>query len=60
MGKESASSAGEAGEVGSIPGSGRSPGSGMATHSSILTWELPWTEKPGGLQTIGSQKVGHD
>ena len=28
----------------------------MATHSSILTWEIPWTEKPGGLQSMGSQK----
>ena len=32
----------------------------MATHSSILAWEIPWTEEPGGLQTIGSQRVGHD
>ena len=31
----------------------------MATHSSILTWEIPWTEEPGGLQSIGSQRVGH-
>ena len=29
---------------------------GMATHSSILAWEIPWTEKPGGLQSVGSQK----
>ena len=32
----------------------------MATHSSILTWRIPWTEEPGGLQPIGSQRVGHD
>ena len=32
----------------------------MATHSSILTWEMPWTEEPGGLQSMGSQRVGHD
>ena len=32
----------------------------MATHSSILAWEITWTEKPGGLQYTGSQKVGHD
>ena len=44
----------------SIPGSGRSPGGGMATHSSILAWRIPWTEKPGGLQSMGSQRVGHD
>ena len=33
---------------------------GMATHSSILAWEIPWTEEPGGLQSMGSQRVGHD
>ena len=32
----------------------------MATHSSVLAWEIPWTEEPGGLQTRGSQRVGHD
>ena len=33
---------------------------GMATQSSILAWESPWTEEPGGLQSMGSQRVGHD
>ena len=33
---------------------------GMVTHSSILAWRIPWTEKPGGLQFIGSQRLGHD
>ena len=33
---------------------------GMATHSSILAWRIPWTEGPGGLQSIGSQRVRHD
>ena len=33
---------------------------GMATHSSIPTWRIPWTEEPGGLQSTGSQRVGHD
>ena len=33
---------------------------GMATHSSILAWRIPWTEEPGGLQSIGSQRLGHD
>ena len=33
---------------------------GMATHSSILAWRLPWTEEPGGLQSMGLQRVGHD
>ena len=32
----------------------------MATHSSILAWRIPWTEKPGGLQSIGLQRVGND
>ena len=32
----------------------------MATHSSILAWEIPWTEEPSGLQSMGSQRVGHD
>ena len=32
---------------------------GMATHSSILDWEIPWTEEPGRLQSMGSQRVGH-
>ena len=32
----------------------------MATHSSILAWKISWTEKPGGLQSVGSQRVGHD
>ena len=33
---------------------------GMATHSSVLAWRIPWTEEPGGLQSVGSQRVGHD
>ena len=33
---------------------------GMATHSSILTWKIPWTEGPGGLRSTGSQRVGKD
>ena len=32
----------------------------MATHSSIPAWRIPWTEEPGGLQSVGSQRVGHD
>ena len=36
------------------------PEEGMAIPSSILTWRIPWTEEPGGLQSIGSQRVGHD
>ena len=33
---------------------------GMATHSRILAWRIPWTEEPDGLQSMGSQRVGHD
>ena len=32
----------------------------MVTHSSILAWRIPWTQKPGGLQSIGSPRVGHN
>ena len=32
----------------------------MATHSNILAWRIPWTEEPGGVQSMGSLKVGHD
>ena len=50
----------DARDVGLITGSGRSLEEGMATHSSILIWETLWTEEPGGLQSIGLNKVGHD
>ena len=36
------------------------PNKGMATHSNILDWRMPWTEKPGGLQVMGLQRVGHN
>ena len=49
-----------AGDIGLIPGRGRSPGEGKATHSSILAWEIPWTEEPGRLQSMGSQRAEHD
>ena len=42
------------------PWSGRSREEGMTTRSSILAWRMPWTEEPGGLQSMGSQRVGHD
>ena len=47
-------------DPGSIPGSENPLEKGMATHSSILTWRIPWTEEPGGLQPMGSQRVRHD
>ena len=49
VGKESACSSGD---PGSIPGSGRSPEKEMAIHSSTLAWKNPWTEEPGGLQSM--------
>ena len=48
-GKESACNAGDGGVTSSISGLGISPGGGHATHSSILTWRIPWMEEPGGL-----------
>ena len=45
-----------AGDMESIPGSGRSFGEGNGNLSSILAWEIPWTEEPGGLQSMESQK----
>ena len=47
-----------AGDTGSIPGLGRSLEEEMAT--SVLAWKIPWTEKPGGLQSMGSKRVRHD
>ena len=59
-GKEFACNTGDPDDLGSVPGSGGSPEGGMATHSSILAGEIPWTEEPGRLQSVGSQRVGHD
>ena len=47
------------GDVGSILGS-RCPEEEIATYSSTLAWKIPWTEEPSGLQSTGSQRVGHD
>ena len=49
-----------AGEVGLIPGSERPLEKEMATHSSVLAWEIPWTEETGGLLSMRSQRVKHD
>ena len=49
-----------AGDLGLIPGSGNSLEKEMATHSSILAWEISGIEEPGGLQSKGSQRVRHD
>ena len=53
-------SACNAGDVGLIPGLGRSAGEGNATHSSILAWRIPWTDEPGRLQPMGLQRVRYD
>ena len=47
-------------DVSLIPGLGRSLGEEMADHSSILAWRIPWTKEPGGLQSMGSQRVRRD
>ena len=57
VGKESACNAGD---LGSIPGLRRSPGEGNGSPLSILAWKIPWTEEPGGLQSMGWQRVRHD
>ena len=53
-------SAENAGHLSSIPGLGRSLEKGTATHTNILAWRIPWTEEPGRLQSMGSQRVGHN
>ena len=58
--KNPLANAGDVRDTGSIPGLGRSLEEGMATHSSILAWRISWTEEPGGLQSTGPQRGGHD
>ena len=57
--KESACNAGGIEDTGWIPALGHAL-QVMTTHSSILAWRIPWTEEPGGLQSIESQIVGYD
>ena len=52
--------AGDTGEEGQSLGQEDSLEEEMATHSSTLSWKIPWTEEPGGLQSMRSQRVGHD
>ena len=47
-------------DAGSISRSGRSPGGGMATYSSILAWRIPWIQELEGLESIASHRVRHD
>ena len=49
-----------AGDPGSSPGLGRFPGEGNGNPSSTIAWKIPWTEEPGRLQSMESQKVGHN
>ena len=58
--KNPPANAGDAGDVSSIPGLGRSPGGRNGNLLQYSCWEIPWTEEPGGLLSMGSQKVGHD
>ena len=55
MSREPACNAGDARDMGLIPLE-----KGVVTHSSILAWKIPWAEKPGGVQTMGLQRVRHD
>ena len=48
-----------AGDLSSTPGLGRSPEKEMTVHSNTFAWRIPWTEEHGGLQPMGSQRVGH-
>ena len=59
-GSEGKESACNAGDPGSILGQKDPLEKGMAMYSSILAWRSPWTEEPGGLWSLGSQRVGHD
>ena len=52
--------AGDIRDVGSIPGLERSPGGGHGNPVSTLAWRIPWTEEPGGLQSIALHRVGYD
>ena len=60
MVKNLPASAGDKGDVGSLPGLGRSPEVRMATHCSILAWKIPLTKEPGGLPSMQPQRVRHD
>ena len=59
-GSDGKQSAYNAGDPGPIPGSGIFPGERNDAPSSILAWEIPWTEEPGGPQSMWSQRVGYN
>ena len=58
--KNPPANAGDTGNADAIPGSGRSPGGGHGNPLQYTGQRIPWTEVPGGLQSIGSQRVRHD
>ena len=58
--KNPPANAGDARDASLISGLGRSPRVGNSNHSSFLSWKIPWTEEPGGLQSMGLQKVRHN
>ena len=60
MVKNKPANSGDSRDVGLIPGLEDPLEEEMATHSSILAWRIPGTEEPGGLQSMGSKRIGHD
>ena len=58
--KEYACIAGDTGDAGSIPGSGRYPGEGNDSPLQYSCWEIPWAEEPGGCSPWGHKRVRHD
>ena len=60
MVKNLPANAGDIRDMSSVPGSGRSPGGGNNTLFHILAQRIPWTEEPGGLQSMGLQRLGHN
>ena len=58
--KNPPASAGDRRDTGLIPGLGRSPGGGNGNPLPVLAWRIPWTEEPGGLQSIGLRRVKSD
>ena len=60
MVKTLSASARDGEDVSLIPESGKFPGEGMDTHSSLIGWRIPWTEEPGELQSMESQRFGHN
>ena len=60
MTRNQPANAGDIRDIGSIPEFGRTPGGGNGNELSILGWRIPWTEEPGGLQSMGLQRTRHN